>query len=296
MKKKLTVFTPTFNRRHLLFRLYESLQHQTDKNFIWMVIDDGSTDGTEELIQQWQQESDFEIMYYFKLNEGMHSAHNLAYEKIITEWNTCIDSDDRMPENAVEIINREIVKIIDGNCYGMVGLDADFKGNILGREIPSVFDQVKMTEMESLHGINGDKKLVYKTKIMKELPAYPLFEGEKLVPLSYKSLEAEKKFYLKPINEILCLVEYQPDGSTKNMLRQYRTNPKGFAFMRTAKLNTDIHYKEKAKSAVHLVSSVFFTGDFKDLFQTKETLLVLVAIPFGILLNGYIRIQTKKNT
>ena len=294
--KKLTIFTPTFNRQPLLPRLYESLKSQTNKDFIWMVIDDGSTDETEEVVKKFRAENEIEILYFYKENEGMHSAHNVAYEKITTPWNTCIDSDDQMHVNAVEIINREIEKVTDERCYGLVGLDADLDGNILGQKIPAFLSEIKMMELASVHGITGDKKLVYKTLIMKSLPPYPIFKGEKLVPLSYKSLEAENRnFYLQPLNEILCLVEYQDDGSTKNMLQQYRRNPRGFAFVRRAKLNAEINLKEKVKSAIHLVSSTFFTGDFKNLFTTQNSALVIASIPAGILLHLYIRLKTKKN-
>lgn len=261
-----------------------------------MVIDDGSNDGTEKLVQRFSEENEIEILYFYKENEGMHSAHNVAYEKINTPWNTCVDSDDQMPLNAVELINREIEKVTDERCYGLVGLDADLQGNVLGQKIPESLNEVKMMELASVHGITGDKKLVYKTAIMKNLPAYPIFKGEKLVPLSYKSLEAENRdLYLKPINEFLCLVEYQDDGSTKNMLQQYRRSPRGFAFMRRARLNAPLPFKEKLKSAVHLVSGAFFTGDFESLFTTKNKLLILGSIPLGVALHLYIRFKTQRN-
>ena len=103
-KPLLTVFTPTYNRKHLLPVLYKSLCAQTDKNFIWLLIDDGSSDGTEETVKQWQNENKINIEYFYKKNGGMHTAHNAAYRLISTELNVCIDSDDSMPEDAVEKI------------------------------------------------------------------------------------------------------------------------------------------------------------------------------------------------
>ena len=101
----LTVFTPTFNRAYILHRCYESLLRQTNKNFIWLIIDDGSTDNTKKLVTEWMnKENGFEIRYEYKKNGGMHTAHNKAYELIDTELNVCIDSDDFMPDNAVELI------------------------------------------------------------------------------------------------------------------------------------------------------------------------------------------------
>ena len=99
----LTVFTPAYNRAHTLPRTYESLCRQDCKDFIWLIIDDGSTDNTSELVKEWMsKDNGFEIRYIYKENGGMHTAHNVAYEHIDTELNTCIDSDDKLAEGAAE--------------------------------------------------------------------------------------------------------------------------------------------------------------------------------------------------
>lgn len=294
--KFLTVFTPTYNRKHLLPRLYDSLKNQTDKNFIWMVVDDGSTDRTKELIKQWQEENVIEILYFYKKNEGMHSAHNLAYEKITTPWNTCIDSDDMMAENAVEKIYSQIKDIEnDDDFYAIVGLDADQQANLIGAKFPDELKKIKFNEIYLKYHLTGDKKIVYKTAVMKNLPPYPIYEGERLVPLDYKSLLADQFAYVKPVNEVWCVVEYQEDGSTKNMLKQYRRHPRGFAFSRISRIDYGLTFKERVKNAIHLVSSSLFSKDFSSLFKTHHTLLVLSAIPAGILLHLYIRLKTEKN-
>ena len=102
----LTVFTPTFNRRHTLPRTYESLLRQSCKDFIWLIVDDGSSDGTGGMVAEWINDGKMDIKYIYQDNQGMHGAHNTAYRNIETELNVCIDSDDYMPEDAVEkIIN-----------------------------------------------------------------------------------------------------------------------------------------------------------------------------------------------
>ena len=254
MKKTLTVFTPTYNRAYLLPRVYESLQRQTSKDFVWMIIDDGSTDDTKELVEEWQKSNELEIVYIYKKNEGMHSGHNTAYANITTSYNVCIDSDDYMPDNAVEIILREVQKI-DGldEFSGIVGLDAVESGEIIGTKIPENLDRVHLHELYSLHGVSGDKKLVYKTEYMKSVPPYPIYENERFVPLDYKCLLLDQKYWLKPINEVLCIVEYQPDGSTQNMLKQYRRHPRGFAFSRISRIDYGSSFKERAKNALIFV-------------------------------------------
>ena len=102
--KQLTVFTPAYNRASLLERCYRSLQRQTNKDFVWYIIDDGSTDNTREVVSKWISENnDFEIRYYYKENGGLHTAYNEAIAHLETELAVCIDSDDFMPDNAVEI-------------------------------------------------------------------------------------------------------------------------------------------------------------------------------------------------
>ena len=292
--KKLTVFTPTFNRKHLLPRLYVSLKNQSDKNFIWMIIDDGSTDGTEELVKTWQQENQLEIIYFYKENQGMHSAHNMAYEKILTPWNTCIDSDDMLADNAVESILNHLQEVEnDDDFYAVVGLDADQKGNFIGTPFPESLKKIRFNEIYVKYGLTGDKKIVYKTEVMQKVPPYPIYEGERLVPLDYKSLLADQFAFIKPVNEIWCLVEYQQDGSTRNMLKQYRRHPRGFAFSRVSRMNYGTTFKERFKNAIHLVSSILFVKDLTLLRGVQNKMLVIVAIPFGILLNLYTRIKAQ---
>ncbi|ROI09220.1 glycosyltransferase family 2 protein [Chryseobacterium sp. H3056] len=295
--KILTVFTPTYNRAHLLPRLYESLKNQTSKDFVWLIIDDGSTDDTSRLIKTWQARGLVEIEYIFQENQGMSGAHNTAYKNIKTLFNTCIDSDDMMAENAVELIIQNCDGLENLNhVAGIIGLDADFSGTVLGDSMPDHLEFTTLNELHRKYNVTGDKKLVYKTEVMQEIEEYPIYRAEKLVPLSHKYLLADQNFVLKALNEILCLVEYQEDGSSRNMLKQYRRHPRGFAYARITRINLEKDFTHKFRNAVHLVSSSFFTGDFGTWFRSRHTVLVLASVPFGLLLNLYIRFKTKKNS
>ena len=133
----LTVFTPAYNRAHTLPRTYESLCRQNCKDFIWLIVDDGSTDNTAELVRDWQcRDNGFEIQYIYKENGGMHTTHNVAYANIHTELNTCIDSDDMLADGAVEKILRKWAEVKGKGYAGIVGLDADFEGKIIGKGFP----------------------------------------------------------------------------------------------------------------------------------------------------------------
>lgn len=289
---RLTVFTPTYNRAYLLPQLYASLRRQTSQDFVWLIVDDGSTDDTVSLINSWKEEGILVIEYVFQENQGMHGAHNTAYKHCTTEFNVCIDSDDYMPDNGVASILSHL-KDLDDSFVGLIGLDADKStGQVIGSKIPDHLVRVKINELYSMYGVRGDKKLVYRTSVVKKYPPYPLYKNERFVPLDYLYLLIDQDYDLKPVNEVFCIVEYQQDGSTKNILKQYRRHPNGFAFSRVSRIKYGKTLKERFKNAVHLVSSSIFAKDISWLGKAKSPLIVLVAVPFGVLLNIYIRIKT----
>lgn len=295
--KTLTVFTPTYNRAYLLPRLYNSLCNQSSQDFLWLVIDDGSTDNTREIVAKWNQEKKIEIHYYYKKNGGMHSGHNKAYKHLETPLNVCIDSDDYMPKTAVADILENWPLIKDKPQFaGLVGLDAVESGEIIGTKIPEHLKSVKLNELYAVHGVKGDKKLVYKTEIVHQYPPYPEYPGEKFVPLDYLYLLIDQDYDLLPVNKVFCTVEYQEDGSTRNILKQYRRHPNGFAFSRVSRIKYGKTLKERFKNAIHLVSSAIFAKKASWLSEAKKPFLIFLALPFGVLLNFYIRVKAPKKT
>ncbi|MBT0607930.1 glycosyltransferase family 2 protein [Aequorivita echinoideorum] len=291
---KLTVFTPTFNRAHLLPRLYESLCMQTNKNFIWLIIDDGSRDNTEYLVKGWISKNLVDIQYHYKTNGGMHTAHNLAYSLIETELNTCIDSDDYLPVNAVELIIENWNNIIDKtNIAGIIGLDADQQGSIIGSKIPNNLSRGTLSDLYLKHGVTGDKKIVIRTEIIKEFPKYPEYTGEKLVPLGALYILIGKKFDFLYSNDILCIVEYQNEGSSKTIFRQYAQSPKGFAYARKISINNEAGLINKFKNYTHLISSSLFAKDISVAFIGVNFFGSLIALPSGLLLYVYIVYKNK---
>lgn len=289
MMKNLTVFTPTFNRAYILPQLYKSLERQTNKEFVWLIVDDGSTDNTTELVEEWRAKASFEIQYVYQENQGMHGAHNTAYEHCTTAFNVCIDSDDFMPDNAIERILHHLVGLPD-EFAGIVGLDmSKDTQEIIGTKIPENLHKVKLNELYTKYGVKGDKKLVYRTDIVTKYPKYPLFKNERFVPLDYLYLLIDQDYYLKPVNEVFCIVEYQLDGSTRNIFKQYVRHPNGFAFSRLSRIKYGATQKERFKNAIHLVSSAIFAKNPKWLIKADNKPLVLMAVPFGIALNLYVR-------
>ena len=291
--KKLTVFTPTYNRAYCLGQLYESLSRQTSNDFIWLIIDDGSTDSTKKTVEKCIEESEFSIKYHYQDNLGMHGGHNAAYRLIDTELNVCIDSDDYMTDDGIEKII-EFWSINGSKEYsGIIALDATKDGKILGEKLPNK----KSTTLKGYYrnGGSGDKKLVYRTEVMKKYPEYPIFEGEKYVGLGYKYILADQEYELLIMNEILCIVEYLPDGSSLNMLKQYKINPNGFRFIRLIKMKYATNLKERLINTIHFVSSSLMAKKYNLFTDSPNKLLTFLAFPFGVLLYLYINIKVKNS-
>lgn len=289
----LTVFTPAYNRAHTIGRTYESLKSQSCKDFKWLIIDDGSSDNTRELVEAWKtQDNGFEIEYIYKENGGMHTAHNMAYEHIDTELNVCIDSDDCMAKEGVAKIISFWKKYGSEQYAGIIGLDADLDGNIIGGEFGK---NLKATTLSGYYakGGSGDKKLVYRTDVIKKYPPYPVFEGERYVGLNYKYLLCDQEYKLLVLNDVLCNVEYQPDGSSGTMWKQYLNNPKGFAFLRKVYMQYPTSRKRLFMDCIHYVSSSLIAKNWKFVMESPRKVETVVIIPFGFLLSIVTYIRSK---
>lgn len=286
--KKITVFTPTYNRAYCLHQVYESLLRQTTQNFCWLVVDDGSTDTTKELVQGWITEHKLDIQYVYQENQGMHGAHNTAYSLITTELNVCIDSDDYMPDNAIEFILNFWKEHGNVKLAGLVGLDADKNGAIIGSKFPDHITKSTLGDLYQKHHVTGDKKLVLRTEVVKKYPKYPLFEGERFVPLGTLYLMIDQDYELLCLNKPLCVVEYLADGSSLNMFKQYKRHPKGFRYARIIELTYLNSYKLKVLKVLHLISSTLFIGDYKFFKNNPEKLLTLCCLPLGVFFYFYI--------
>ncbi len=293
--KTLTVFTPAYNRAHTIGRTYESLCRQTCKDFEWLVIDDGSSDNTKELVEGWIKENKIPIRYIYQQNQGMHGAHNTAYANITTELNTCIDSDDFMPDDAVENIVYFWKQNGSDKYAGIIGLDQVESGEIIGTEFPDAMVETTLQDFY-LKGGKGDKKLVYRTDVITKYPPYPLFEGERYVGLAYKYMLIDQDYTLLTLNKPLVTVEYQADGSSYNMFKQYWRNPKGFAFYRKAEMVTTKSLKRKLMVCIHYVSSSIISRNWKFIQESPEKLLTILTIPAGILLYYKIKRSVKNDT
>ena len=224
IKEGVSVFTPTYNRAYTLSVLYESLKKQTNREFEWIVVDDGSTDDTKELIKRFMQEGELDIKYYYQENSGKHAAHNLGVKKAQRELFTCVDSDDYLADEAIQRVLDLNYEIED--CIGMVfarGYSESLPITKWNREKmkATLYDAYKK------YGLKGDTMLVFKTGIIKKV-SFCVFDDEKFVPESYLYDQLDGFGQLLITNEILYICKYLPDGYTASMRKTICRSPRGY--------------------------------------------------------------------
>ncbi len=260
MEKLVTFFTPTYNRAHILHRCYESLCAQTSYNFNWLIIDDGSSDGTEAIVREWMDREDrFQIAYRYKENGGLHTAFNLAVEMVETELFVCFESDDLFTPDAMSIIEKTWRDIRESNCVGFITLCKDMDGNLIGSLYP---EEIKTTLYREHRQIApGDKQYVFRTEALKKVFPMPSFPGEKFFDPKYRFFALDEIGPLAVTNEVFDLVDYQPGGLTNTMMRQYYNSPNSFAEYR--KLYMQLPGRSplyRFRQNVHYVASCCLAG------------------------------------
>lgn len=287
----LTVFTPTYNRANTLLKLYKSLCLQTCQDFEWLVIDDGSSDNTISLIEECSQEKRIKIRYIYKENGGLHTGYNTAYANIDSDLCVCIDSDDYMPENAVELILEKWQKDGSDNYCGLVGLDfyADTNQPIAGY-FPDNLKECYYLDLYQKKIHRGDAKYVMRTELVKKVAPQIGFPGERFFNPTYMFLQVGDKFPLLILNENLCYVSRDnKDRMSAYIYYQYKQSPKSFAKLRELEMGLKKStLKNKFRSAIHYVAESLLAKNKKFIRVTKHKIVVLLSLVPGILLYFYL--------
>lgn len=239
---KLTVFTPTYNRAHLLDKLFSSLQKQTCYDFEWLIIDDGSTDETSSVVSAFQETARFPVRFYRKENGGKHTAYNAALSEANGDWLVCVDSDDQLACNAVSCIIREMEKTPD--IKGTMAYKVDQKGELLGNRFPINVDSMYLYELGIKYRCTGDYLFALDTKVAKAHP-FPEFLGEKFLPESVMWDGLDKSCRFSVVREGLMICEYQQDGYTQRYSSLMKQNPSGFCLYFLQRIDLQLSMKQR---------------------------------------------------
>ncbi len=222
----LTIFTPAYNRRNELQRLYASLVAQTNQDFEWLVIDDGSVDDTVSVMEGFMRESKIRIRFFSQENGGKMRAHNRGVERAEGELFVCIDSDDWLEPHAVSQILQDAPLIEDDNVAGMMYLCLQGETNeVIGTVFPWDHQYCSYFDVYHQHHVTGDKTIVYKTSVMREF-LFPEIDGEKFVPEALIYNRISEKYVLLCVNVPAARKEYLEDGYTNNYFNLCKKNPK----------------------------------------------------------------------
>ena len=266
----ITVFTPTYNRGNLLNRLYQSLCKQKNKEFEWVIVDDGSTDETSSVIKMIQDKhacENFPIHYYKKENGGKHTAVNMGVQKAHGDLFFIADSDDILPSEALQVVAEvwDATKE-DLSIGGICGFDGDITdGEVIGTGFPKGLQFAKLCLADNNHisyidgttrqirfdlGVDGDMKEVFRTSVLREFP-FPEITGERFCPEVLVWNRIASKYKLRHINQIIYLVEYQQDGITAAITRSRMNSPIASTMTYAEMLDYNISLKWKIRSAIN---------------------------------------------
>jgi glycosyltransferase involved in cell wall biosynthesis len=287
---RFTVFIPTFNRAYALPNALESIVRQTYRGpFEVVIVDDGSTDGTRDLVGDWVRKVPFPVVYFFQANQGKHVAHNKAVELARGELMVLLDSDDVLLPDALQSIDEAwgSVPAEDRTRYaGVEGLCLDVEGKVLGTPYPKdVFDS-NYLEVTRRYGVRGEKRNAIRLDVLRRYP-YPVVPSERHVRPSFIWKRMAHDYLFRYVNKPLQVVDFRRDGLTATSSRRRLRNPEGlrlFWYDDVTRHQDYLTFPGRLRSHAQYVRYSFHSGHgiFRQCREVPSTALWLLALPRGI--------------
>lgn len=290
--KLITIFTPSYNRAYILPQLYESLVRQTFRNFEWVVVDDGSSDDTEELVSGWIEDQKIKIIYKKQENQGKHIAINTGVSIASGELFFIVDSDDYLTDDAVEKVttfwnNRKA----EADISGIISYRKFHDERLVGTSLPKEVYRCKLRDTGSKYGSTGDKVVIYRTDVLRAHP-YPKFEGEKFLGESFVFNQIDEHYDMLVLDDRLYYFAYQSDGLSQDFRKLYRNNPNGFLADFEQSLSYCTEKKQRIKLYAHIVCLRIRLKKLTEIWKDGDYINKLIAFPLGIGL--YIKIFVRE--
>ena len=254
----ITVFTPTYNRAKLLPRLYESLCKQTYRDFEWLIVDDGSRDGTIDAINKLKVENgelkdnyQFPIRYFYQENGGKHRAINHGVREAEGELFLILDSDDSLPERSLELIAKFYTQIKDDDSFGGVcGYMAHHDGTIIGKGNEEDILDTNSIDLRHRYNVKGDMCEVFKTSVLREIP-FPEIGGERFCPEALVWNRIAKKYRLRVFHDVVYYRDYLDGGLTDKIVNIRMQSPIASMMCYQEMNELDISFLQKMKAAIN---------------------------------------------
>ena len=249
-----TILTPTYNRASLLPRLYDSLCRQTNKNFEWIVVDDGSTDNTHEVVAHLKEKCGdaFPMSYVYKANGGKHMAINIGAERAHGELLFIADSDDLLTDDALQIVAEDWQAVCDDESFaGVAGLDMalDTK-KVIGSGLPKEHVDCNAIDIRYRYHVMGDMKEVFRTEVLRKFP-FPEFQGERFCPEQLVWFRIARHYKLRYMNKPIYIADYQPDGITAGITKARMRNPSASMLTYAELTECPVPFLARVKAAIN---------------------------------------------
>lgn len=286
-RKKVTILTATYNREKYLSQLYNSLLSQTVQRFEWIIVDDGSTDNTGDLVNDFISQKNIDIIYIKKENGGKHTALNKGVEYVKTPLTFIVDSDDILTDDAIQIIENDYLEIMSNNYCGLAYLRGYNSTNVIGDPFLNE-GYANMNTIRYKNHIKGDKAEVWKTDYLKKTP-FPVFKGEKFIGEHYVWCQLSEKYDMYVRNKIIYITEYLEGGLTKSGRKMRITCPYGGIASSNILISNKYPLKTRIKNSLLYICYNFFANEKLGviLSNSKSPILTLCMLPFGYLMYKY---------
>lgn len=288
----ITVFTPTYNRAYILGQAYNSLHIQSCKDFEWIIVDDGSTDNTKELVNQWIKEADFPIKYIYQHNQGRYAAFNNSVEMFSGELMLPLDSDDYLKPNCIQrIVEIWSERIDKDSLSGILCYIESGDGSIIGNEFPQGLEKERHYILRDKYNLVGDKIEICRCDLLKQ-ERYPVFKNEKFTGDQIIYYHINKKFPEVLVREIIYHREYLADGLTNNVRKHHLSSINGM--IEHYKNLLEFEKYNKTKILKHTIGYIAFSLMDNRSFQgivnsSPRKLISVVLFPFGVMLKIYLQ-------
>ena len=296
----ITVFTPTYNRAKTLSRVYESLLNQTNKDFVWLIIDDGSTDNTKELVAKWIEENKLSIKYHYKENGGKHTAMKMAYELTQTKYLLAIDSDDELTADAVNVFLNEWKEIekdgFESQFAEISGLTFSNDGNLIGNfTFPAGINQIDSNwhEMVLRFQNNNEHVVCWNTEKLRECVQIPVdfWLSDKVNFFDERTLWARigRKYKTRYINKMLRIYHYDGGDSLiriQDKTKGHYNNLVGSMYFLDENLD---YFLWNPKYFIHLILKFIVSGielDYSPVFILKNMQTIRFRVFYSFLYPG----------
>lgn len=284
----ITVFTPSYNRKNELSKMYQSLLKQGNVCFEWLIVDDGSSDGTDKYIKSKIREDKIKIRYIYKENGGKQSAYNVGLDNAYGDIFLCIDSDDILKSNILKTIDNDFLMIKDKNNVGGIAYLQGYitdKNKIIGSVFPRDMLEINYFDLYHKEKVTGDKLIVLKTSVAREY-YFPIIKGEKFIPEALIYNRMAKKYNLLCMNKVAAYKEYLSSGYSNNYFNLVKKNPLG-----NRMYFKELYSLEKNVYNVYgyILFSIYGKVKFIDIYREHAAKVLVILLYLPVLIISKIR-------